>query len=111
MSTPQEYLLRAVKAFRRQLVVITPAYTILASKDDANGPKENTMVGQLCHQSLFHRSSPCHGCPVVEVLQTGQSAMSSDSERLMKDENESCFYAYPIFENDADEGNIGLAVR
>lgn len=106
-NTPQEYLLRAVKALRRQMVVITPSYIILASKDDANGPSQKTMVGQLCHQSLYHRPSPCDACPVTEVLKTGRAAVRSDSNGLMKDEIDSCFYAYPIFENDADDDGDG----
>lgn len=27
--------------------------------------------GRICHEALFGRSSPCDGCPVYEVLETG----------------------------------------
>ncbi len=96
MNTAQEHLLRAVKALKRQLIVITPSYTILASKNDAVDPVDNTLIGQQCHKILFDRTIPCEACPVAEVLNTGKTAMRPDPAGLKEDDTESCFYAYPI---------------
>ncbi len=108
MNAPQEYLLRALKALKRQMFVITPSsYTILASKNDAIGPVDNTLIGQQCHKILFDRTIPCDACPAAEVHKTRQTAMRPNPDGLKEDETESCFYAYPIFEMDGvDPDNV-----
>jgi PAS domain S-box-containing protein len=102
LNPPQAHLLRAIKALERQMIVISPSFQILASKDDADGQNEaHTLVGQLCHQALFDRSAPCDGCPAVEAYQTGRSAMRPDSDGRMEKEDDFCFSAYPVF-NDGE---------
>lgn len=100
MNSPQAHLLRAVKALKRQMIVISPSFAILASKDDADGLNDDhTMVGQLCHQALFNCPAPCDACPAVEAQKTGQPAIRPDSDGSIGYEDHSCFYAYPIFKN------------
>jgi PAS domain S-box-containing protein len=100
LKPPQAHLLRAIKALERQMIVISPSFQILATKDDADGMNEaHTLVGQLCHQALFDRPAPCHGCPAVEAYKTARSAMRPDSDGPMEKEDDFCFSAYPIFKD------------
>ena len=106
MNPPQTYLLRAIKALQRQMIVISPSFTILASKDDADGLNDNqSMVGQLCHQTLFDRPIPCEACPAVEARHAGRPTMRPDSDSLIDYEDEICFYAYPIFKKGGEVGD------
>ena len=105
MNPPQQHLLRAIKALKRQMIVISPSFVILATKDDADGLKnDHSMVGQLCHQALFNLSVPCDHCPAVEVQNAGQPALIPDSNGLKEYSADSCFYAYPIFKDDEAAG-------
>lgn len=105
MNPPQAHLLRAVKALERQMIVISPSFSVLASKDDADGLNDDhTMVGQLCHQALFDRSTPCDACPAEKAYKTGRPAMGPDSDGRIEYEEDFCFYAYPIFKDDGAEG-------
>lgn len=106
MSTPQKHLLRAIKALERQMIVISPSFVILATKDDADGLKDgHTMVGQVCHQALFNYPVPCDACPAVEAQKTGRPAMRPDSNGRIKYEEDFCFSAYPIFKDGAAAGD------
>lgn len=106
MNPPQAHLLRAVKALERQMIVISPSFSVLASKDDADGLNdEHTMVNQLCHQVLFNRPAPCDACPAVEAYKTGRPAMRPDSDGRIDDEGDFCFSAYPIFKEGETTGS------
>ncbi|MEJ2157124.1 MAG: ATP-binding protein [Desulfobacteraceae bacterium] len=113
MHPPQEHLLCAIKALKRQMIVISPSFVILATKDDADGLKDDrTKDGQLCHQALFNRPAPCDACPAKVVRKTGQPALIPDSEGLKEYSADACFYAYPIPYNGetpsgADDAAIG----
>lgn len=100
MNPPQAHLLRAIKALERQMIVISPSFTVLASKDDADGLNDDhTMVGQLCHHALFDRPAPCDACPAVEAYKTGRPAMRPDSDGRIEYKDDLCFSAYPIFKD------------
>lgn len=106
MRTPQKHLLRAIKALNRQMIVISPSFTVLATKDDADGLNDGpTMVGQLCHRALFNHPAPCDDCPAVEAHKTGRPAMRPASDGRIDYEKDCCFYAYPIFKNDEIPGD------
>jgi PAS domain S-box-containing protein len=110
LNPSQAHLLRAIKALERQMIVITPSFTVLASKDDADGlDDDHTMVGQLCHQVLFNRPVPCDACPAVEAYKTGRPAMRPDSDGRIEYEDDFCFSAYPILKDDeaADSDDVG----
>lgn len=100
MNPPQAHLLRAIKTIERQMIVISPAFTILASKDDADGLNDDhTMVGQLCHKALFDRPVPCDACPAVEASKTGLPAMRPDSDGWIEYKDDFCLSAYPLFKD------------
>ncbi len=112
MNPPQTYLLRAIKAIKRQMIVISPSFMILASRDDADGRNDDhTLVGRLCHEALFHRPVSCEACPAVEVRKTGRPAMRPESDGLQEYSDNACFYAYPVFQDEeAGEGDGAIAV-
>jgi PAS domain S-box-containing protein len=110
MRTPQKHLLRAIKALSRQMIVISPSFNILATKDDADGlNEEHTMVGQFCHQALFNHPVPCDACPAVEAQKTARPAMKPDSNGRIESREDSCFYAYPIFKKSEAAGDDDTA--
>ncbi len=92
-----DYLIKAIETFKRQIIVISKNYKILASriKPDHALIKDSELEGKICHLALFNRKNPCFNCPVARVRKTNRPSMnlihvndnSSDS---------SCLYAYPI---------------
>ena len=97
------YLLKAIETIKRQIVIISPDYRILASNcnpDRGYFLNRNSTEGDICHQILFNLDHPCPNCPATEVKQTGKPSLKQIS--IYEDENEeghaqsSCLYAYPM---------------
>ncbi len=103
------YLLKAVESINRQIVVISPDYTILAftpPPDPENITKPESMLGRICHEALFGRAHPCPGCPATEVkknnapafkhLQLKKELQDGHTHKTDPPSVPFCFYAYPI---------------
>ncbi|MBF0201716.1 MAG: PAS domain S-box protein [Desulfamplus sp.] len=99
------YLLKAVETIKRQIVVISPDYRILASNchpDSAYFLNRNSTEGDICHQVLFNLKHPCPNCPAAEVNRTGKPAIKDvmiyedGQEGMGKAVRTSCLYAYPM---------------
>jgi len=55
----EEYLLRAVDAFKKRLCVISPDFKILASNREADMAVGSDIVGHYCYKVFYDRSIPC----------------------------------------------------
>jgi len=78
----KKYLLKAVDAFRKRMIVISPDFKILAASFSPDATADQTLFGKYCHDIYYNRESPCMNCAVKEVLETGQPAL-----RLQQDES------------------------
>ncbi len=95
------YLIKAIETFKRQIIVISDDYTILASKikPDNIPTKYKKLEGKPCYLALFNHKQPCFNCPVERVKRTNKPSMNMATI----DENSgksSCLYAYPMDDPD-----------
>ncbi len=91
-----EYLLKAIDAFKRRLIVISPEFEILAANCEIPSLKDTDIIGHLCHRVFHDRSEPCVNCAVQKARQTGRPALQPKPEESTNLEKMPCFYAYPI---------------
>ncbi|MDP3286468.1 MAG: ATP-binding protein [Desulfobacterales bacterium] len=94
-----EYLLKAINAFKRKIIVISPDFNILAINNVSNQTWENDTVGKSCYHALYGRTSHCLNCPAVNVLETKKPTMM-DRKALTNEDKMLCRYSYPILSGD-----------
>ena len=95
---PNQYLIKAIETLKRQIIVISDDYKILASRFRPDSPpvsEETNLQGRFCHQAIFNQDSPCLNCPAIEVIRTNRPVlnhipMSEDSDKR------TCLFAYPL---------------
>ncbi len=105
----QQYLLDAIDAFNRRIVIISPEYKILAANDTAMKDNPPDLIGRPCHEALLGRSRPCANCPAGEVMRTGKSSLRYDHWDNSKDSEETlCLFSYPIYKGDEVEALVML---
>lgn len=98
-DTEKEYLLKALAAFKRKIMVISPEFKILAAAGQDIEPQPTDIVGKQCHQALYDRPLPCANCPAAEVIRSQKPVAKNhqDEDSSRKQEEPSCLYGYPIF--------------
>jgi len=94
-----DYLLKAINAFKRKILVISPDFKILAINNNSNQNWENDIVGKSCYRALYGRTSHCLNCPAVNVLETKKPTMM-DRKALTNEDRMLCRYSYPILSGD-----------
>lgn len=107
------YLLKAIETIKRQIIIISHDYRILASNHNPeikSLPKQKSSEGEICYHALFNMNSPCRNCPATEVKRTGNPAIQHivmEDGDYEKNSLCSCIYAYPMAsESDTDEASI-----
>jgi len=101
----KKYLLDAIDAFNRKIVIISPDHTILAANAIAlqTNPREH-LIGLPCHEALLGRDAPCPNCPAGEVLRTGKSSLRYDHWSTAKECQEMlCLFSNPVLKGDEIE--------
>ncbi|MFO7839540.1 MAG: ATP-binding protein [Desulfosalsimonadaceae bacterium] len=99
--TEQEkaFLLNAIDAFKRKVVVISTNYKVLAANAVAIKSSSANPVGRPCYETLTGRSSPCPICPAGEVMRTGKASIRYNQwDGATGPEEMLCLYAYPVRE-------------
>jgi PAS domain S-box-containing protein len=100
MHNPKEIILRAIKAFNRRMLVVSPRFDILAISGQADDLQEADVVGQKCYRTLYRRNSPCDDCPTLEVSRKRQPALSPGYHPTSYRGKIPCLYSYPILDGD-----------
>ncbi len=98
-KTENEYILKAVKAFKRKVVIISPDFKILSINTDPGRILKHDVTGRLCYQALYDRTSHCDNCPALKVMETKQPAMV-DRINTPNHGKILCLYSYPIMSGD-----------
>ncbi len=96
-DSEKEYLIRAIDAFNRKIIVVSPDFKILAANDYVVQTRGMEIVDQTCYEYLYGRSEPCEHCPVERVIRGGRPALTYQADMLPYAEKTLCFYSYPIF--------------
>lgn len=92
------YLIKAIETLKRQIIVISDSYQILASRlrpERAKSLNSRSIEGEYCYKALFNRSSPCSNCPVENVKRHNRPSLNHvhmDEEMY----ETACLYAYPM---------------
>lgn len=94
--TEKEYLLKAIDAFKRRLIVISPEFKILAANLRNDEIRESSVIGKLCYEVFYERSTPCENCAAKEAIQTRRSVLRPKNQNKIDLGLMPCLYAYPI---------------
>lgn len=105
MRTEQEkeYLLKAIDALNREIIVVSPEHHILAANRHAMQKHGNGIIGELCHTVYFACDTECYDCPAPRVLRQGEPVMCHIAMNPLDVERVSC---YPIFEGQTIEALV-----
>ena len=97
MRTAEEkdYLIRALDAFARQIVVISTKHKILAANRHAQKRFPNPIVGKTCYEVLWQCERPCEECPIDAIVQKRKPALIHKTSFLTFKKNY-CHYFYPL---------------
>ncbi|MCX5882320.1 MAG: PAS domain-containing sensor histidine kinase, partial [Deltaproteobacteria bacterium] len=90
----KEYLIRAIDALKREMIVVSPDHRILATNRFTAEKRGKGIVGSTCHDIYFEFSTPCDDCPACRVLQNGKPILRHSSKSLQESDRVSC---YPIY--------------
>jgi PAS domain S-box-containing protein len=108
LETEKSYFLKAVQAFKRRLLVVSPELKILALNHSLNGLERDQVIGGLCHQVLYQRQDPCFTCPVLQCRETGGPSLHFPPGDYSESGEMSCLFAYPIYSDEKIEAFVSL---
>jgi len=104
----QAYLLKAVHAFRRRLIVVSPEFVILAANCPEMAGCADTFVGKACYRVFHERETPCRNCAVEEVLTAGRPVLRPKTDETLDASRMPCYYAYPILDGRRIEAVVSM---
>src|SRR5210317_978345 len=108
IETEKKYLLKAISAFKRRFIVVSPEFKILASNCRIDGMTKPDIVGRYCHEVFWDRSSPCQNCAVKETIKDGKPTLIPMAENTFDIDEMPCFFAYPIYSGDKIEAFVSM---
>ncbi len=104
----KKFLIKAIDAFKRRFVVVSPEFRILAAKHEKDREGHADIIGKYCYEEFYERSSPCENCAVVESIDKGKHALRPKPESLLDLNEMPCFYAYPIYSEEEIEAFVSM---
>lgn len=104
----KEYLLKAIGAFKRRFIVVSPGFKILAANCRLNGVPESEVIGKCCHEVFYERHSPCENCAVKESIQKGKPTLMPKLDNTLDLDEMPCYFAYPIYSGDEIEAFVSM---
>jgi two-component system, NtrC family, sensor kinase len=104
----KEYLLKAIGAFKRRFIVVSPEFKILAANCRLNGAAESGVIGKCCHQVFYDRQEPCDNCAVKEARKQGKPTLMPKPENTLDLNEMPCYFAYPICSGDEIEAYVSM---
>ena len=108
IKTEKKYLLKAISAFKRRFIVVSPEFKILATNCRMNGLCDSETIGKHCHQVFYDRSSPCENCAVKESIGKRKPTLMPKPENTLDLNEMPCFFAYPIYSGDEIEAYVSM---
>jgi len=108
IETEKEYLLKAIGAFKRRFIVVSPEFKILAANCRLNGLADSETIGKHCHHVFYDRSSPCENCAVKESIEKRKPTLMPKPENTIDLNEMPCYFAYPIYSGDEIEAYVSM---
>ncbi len=103
-----EYLIKAIDAFQKRLIVVTSEFELLAANVPLDELSDTEIAGKYCYNLFHDRSSPCENCAVAAVKETLSPSLCPKPGRFVMDGGLACFYAYPIMNGDQPEAFVSM---
>jgi len=103
-----EYLLKAIDAFQRKILVVTSDFKILASNVPLDELAESKDTGNTCHELFYDRPSPCENCAVKATKESLSPSLCPKPDSFILEGSLPCFYAYPIMDGDTVEAYVSM---
>jgi PAS domain S-box-containing protein len=97
LNPAQRYLLKALDAFDKRVVVLSPEFELLAVAGTDPKLRKQDLAGCKCYKAFYGRGEPCKVCPAETVIRSNAPTVRSRPYWPEKDQ-EGCLYAFPIFE-------------
>ena len=105
----QNYLIDAIDAFNRKLLIISPDFKIIAANNTAMEGHAESIIGKPCHEIILGSREPCASCPANEVMKTGKASLRYDqSYHNLGSEEQLCLYSYPVYRKDEIDALVML---
>lgn len=105
----QNYLLDAIDAFNRKLLIISPDFKIVAANNTAMEGYAESIIGKPCHEIILGSSEPCETCPANEVMKTGKASLRYDQCSAFNGSADIlCLYSYPVYRKDEIDALVML---
>lgn len=105
----KNYLIDAIDAFNRRLLIISPDHIILAANLTAMEGHPENIIGRPCYEVIPGCSGPCPNCPANDALVTGKASLRYDQSFNFSDTTDMfCLYSYPIYRQDKIEALVML---
>ncbi|MBC2715044.1 MAG: PAS domain S-box protein [Desulfobacteraceae bacterium] len=105
----KKFLIDAIDAFKRKLLIISPEYKILAANNTAMAGHPESIIGKPCYEVIPGCSSPCPSCPANKVMKEGKASLRYDlSHNFSGNEDTLCLYSYPVYLGDQMDAFVML---
>ncbi|MFH1985738.1 MAG: ATP-binding protein [Pseudomonadota bacterium] len=104
----KDCLLKAIDAFRRRLIVVSPQFEILAANRNPDGQSLSGFVGKLCHQVFYQRGTPCQTCAIKDAHDNRRPTLRPKESEEIDLGRMPCLYAYPIMDGDRVEALVSM---
>ena len=110
MRTENEitYLLKAIDAFKRRIIVISPDFEILAANTPISELTDEEPIGNYCYELFSDRDSPCNNCAVKEARADRRPSVCPKPDSLAQKGLLPCYYAYPIYDGEKIEAYVSM---
>jgi two-component system NtrC family sensor kinase len=108
INKEKEYLLKAIAAFKRRFIVVSPEFKILAANCRLTGTTESEVIGSHCHQVFHGRQDPCESCAVREASRKGKPTLMPKPQNTLDLDEMPCYFAYPIYSGDEIEAYVSM---
>jgi PAS domain S-box-containing protein len=103
-----DYLLKAIDAFKRRLIVVSPDFKILAANCGLTPAGDSEIIGRQCYEVFYNREEPCTNCAVKVAKGENRPVLRTKSKDILDLENMPCFYAYPITTDGRTEAFVSM---
>ncbi|UCD33664.1 MAG: hypothetical protein JSV38_07340, partial [Desulfobacterales bacterium] len=104
----KETLIKAIDAFKRRFIVVSPEFKILAAKRETSGMEHSAILGEYCYKVFYDRSSPCENCAVEASMDKGKPILMPKPEESLGLNEMPCYYAYPIDSGEEIEAFVSM---
>ena len=107
-KSEKEWLLKAIDAFGKRFIVVSPEFEILAASRSSDGLVHSNVIGRKCHDVFYDRTSPCINCAVEDAMNNKEPTLRPKPEVELEVGSMPCYYAYPIYANGKVEAWVSI---